>query len=1002
MSEKTVFISYSHKDEAWKDKLLPHLHALANAGVEMEVWHDRKIDGGDKWYPEIQEAMADAAIGVLLISADFLASGFITKEEVPYLIERHEKQGMLLIPVLVRKCAWKTHRWLADRQMLPRDGKCIAIDFPGDQADAIFSDVAEAIYSHFARLAAQPQKASAIPVSVQKLVQAEVAKIPVKPSESRAVQTWPALAKERVDLSHLPETGAALFGRDDELSLLDKVWAGEEPSSEVTPTRVLAFKAQGGVGKSTLINHWLAEMKRDHFRGASRAFGWSFYSQGVRDHGAPSADAFVAAALRFFGDEAMAASPASAWEKGECLARLVGAERALLVLDGMEPLQSADAVQRGKLQDPALESLLRGLARHSAGLCIITTREPLAELGKKSGIVERDLEQISPQAGRALLRMARINGTDLELEALAGRFGPHALAISLLAVYLHEQPGRGLGPAEELEKLPGDTPVNRVLAGFEQWFGNCAELEVLRLLGFFDRPADEGCLRALRAEPIIKGLTDVLTELDNADWHRVLARLEKLRFLHVRQGDTGRGFVDTHPLIREHFANQIREKNPWAWVVGHKRLYKHLRASAKASDKPTLEELQPFYEAAAHACMAAAFGCAWDVYTNLIQRGKYYATNKLGAAGSDLAALAGFFRKVWGEIEPEPRLSSLLQSKILRQVAFSLRSVGRLKDAESVSTLAFAKWERADLGGNIMAAAIISEVKLILGKTREAEEYGWKAVSLSRDEIDERKVSSRCSLATALHQSNKIREAFRLFEEAEQIEKIASPKTPKLRSLQGFDYHELLLGAVECGAWRAWLRLTETSAKELKSRSQFVRQRATETLRYAIERGIGILSVEINRLTLERVALYDALLASKGISSTNASSNITSVTNGLKRAGQQRFVVSALLTRAWHRRVLDLSASDAKSDLNDAWDIAESGPMKLHMADIHLYRARLFGRTEDEGRGLKYPWDKNPDGSSRGPADDLAEARRLIEECGYWRRKEELEDAERALLGKTR
>jgi hypothetical protein len=301
-------------------------------------------------------------------------------------------------------------------------------------------------------LAAQPQKASAIPVSVQKLVQAEVAKIPVKPSESRAVQTWPALAKERVDLSHLPETGAALFGRDEELSLLDKVWAGEEPSSEVTPTRVLAFKAQGGVGKSTLINHWLAEMKRDHFRGASRAFGWSFYSQGVRDHGAPSADAFVAAALRFFGDEAMAASPASAWEKGECLARLVGAERALLVLDGMEPLQSADAVQRGKLQDPALESLLRGLARHSAGLCIITTREPLAELGKKSGIVERDLEQISPQAGRALLRMARINGTDLELEALAGRFGPHALAISLLAVYLHEQPGRGLGPAEELEK----------------------------------------------------------------------------------------------------------------------------------------------------------------------------------------------------------------------------------------------------------------------------------------------------------------------------------------------------------------------------------------------------------------------------------------------------------------------------------------------------------------------------------------------------------------------
>jgi hypothetical protein len=76
--------------------------------------------------------------------------------------------------------------------------------------------------------------------------------------------------------------------------------------------------------------------------------------------------------------------------------------------------------------------------------------------------------------------------------------------------------------------------------------------------------------------------------------------------------------------------------------------------------------------------------------------------------------------------------------------------------------------------------------------------------------------------------------------------------------------------------------------------------------------------------------------------------------------------------------------------------------MRLYLADIHLHRARLFGRMKDEGGGLKYPWDKNADGSSRGPADDLSEARRLIEECGYWRRKEELEDAELALLGKTR
>ena len=431
---------------------------------------------------------------VLLISPDFLASGFITKEEVPYLIERQEKHGMLLIPVLVRKCPWKAHRWLADRQMVPRDGKCVAIDFPGDQADAVFSDVAEAVYLHFAQLAAQPQTASSIPADVQQLAQAEAAKIPAKASEPPPAPEWPPLDPGRVDLSHLPETGAALFGRDDTLTFLDQAW-----SSQGSDTRVLAFKAQGGVGKSTLINHWLAEMRRDHFRGATRVFGWSFYSQGVREQGAPSADAFVAAALTFFGDETMAASAASPWDKGQRLARLVGAERALLVLDGMEPLQSAQPVDRGKLRDPALEALLRGLAKQSAGLCLITTREPLADLGKKSGIVECDLEQITPQAGRALLRALHVVGTDAELESLAARFGPHALAISLLGVYLHEQPGRRIGPATALEQMPGKTPVDRVLAGFEKWLGPSAELEALRLLGFFDRPADEGCLQALRA-----------------------------------------------------------------------------------------------------------------------------------------------------------------------------------------------------------------------------------------------------------------------------------------------------------------------------------------------------------------------------------------------------------------------------------------------------------------------------------------------------------------------
>ena len=120
----TVFVSYSHKDEDWKDRFLPQLRALEQAG-RIVVWDDRKIDGGDKWYPEIKAAMEQAAVSVCLISSDYLASDFCVKEEVPYLLQRCERDGMVLIPVLLRPCPWKAFRWLKEIQMLPRSARLV-------------------------------------------------------------------------------------------------------------------------------------------------------------------------------------------------------------------------------------------------------------------------------------------------------------------------------------------------------------------------------------------------------------------------------------------------------------------------------------------------------------------------------------------------------------------------------------------------------------------------------------------------------------------------------------------------------------------------------------------------------------------------------------------------------------------------------------------------------------------------------------------------------------
>jgi hypothetical protein len=99
----TVFISYSHRDEEWKDRLLIQFGVLQQQSI-LELWHDRRIGAGAEWYQEIRQAMDAADIAVLLISADFLTSPFILQEEVARLMTRRQQEGFPIVPILVRPC----------------------------------------------------------------------------------------------------------------------------------------------------------------------------------------------------------------------------------------------------------------------------------------------------------------------------------------------------------------------------------------------------------------------------------------------------------------------------------------------------------------------------------------------------------------------------------------------------------------------------------------------------------------------------------------------------------------------------------------------------------------------------------------------------------------------------------------------------------------------------------------------------------------------------------
>jgi tetratricopeptide (TPR) repeat protein len=143
MPPPTVFISYSHKDTAWKDRLLVHLRIPEKEGL-LELWDDARIAAGAEWLSQIERTIDTAAIAVLLVSADFLASDFIRREEIPRMLQRRSKEGLHLFPILVRSCDWQIVSWLASIQIRPRGARPLAA-FHGDRRDAELTAIAKEI-----------------------------------------------------------------------------------------------------------------------------------------------------------------------------------------------------------------------------------------------------------------------------------------------------------------------------------------------------------------------------------------------------------------------------------------------------------------------------------------------------------------------------------------------------------------------------------------------------------------------------------------------------------------------------------------------------------------------------------------------------------------------------------------------------------------------------------------------------------------------------------------
>jgi tetratricopeptide (TPR) repeat protein len=315
------------------------------------------------------------------------------------------------------------------------------------------------------------------------------------------------------------------------------------------------------------------------------------------------------------------------------------------------------------------------------------------------------------------------------------------------------------------------------------------------------------------------------------------------------------------------------------------------------------------------------------------------------------------------------------QGWLLHEAAFRLRAMGRLEEAREPmragleAAVALKNWVNAAI-----SASTLSELELTLGDVASAVRDAKQCVQYAERSRDAFEImSNRTTHADALHQAGRLAEAGERFREAETLQKKHDTQ-PLLYSLWGFRFCDFLLGKIERAAWLRSLRLDEQplDAQILAD----IEHRAATALAVAM-RYKDLLSVALDNLTLGRIALFRVI---DNVAFDSAHSRVESAVHNLRQAGAMNHLPRALLARTWLRAVQG-DPTAARADLDEAQQIAERGPMRLHLADVHLYRARLFFReNREEARA------------------ELSKARALIERCGYHRRDEELRDAEAVIL----
>jgi tetratricopeptide (TPR) repeat protein len=715
--------------------------------------------------------------------------------------------------------------------------------------------------------------------------------------------------KEKYSWNNAPSVLAEWTGRDHLLQQITDDWNNPQK-------HVVGLIGFGGEGKSSLARKWVDSViastegakqsprESEIASGSALAmtkldgvFWWGFYEN-------RSVDEFLEAALKYMsGGRIDPRAVPSSNLRAQIIGAMLGAGRYLFVLDGLEVMQHQEGDQYGLLQSNDLRDLLTFFARpDNQSFCLVTSRAPLLDLMDYTTYTHRDVDRLSEEDGRTLLRRLGVQGSDTELNKVVADWDGHALTLSILAAYLAE---RYQGDIKHLSDIPiptADEPryerVHRVLRRYDEHLSK-DEREFLKLFSVFRLPVQESAFEKVFA-PLLKSL-------DKGAILKLVSRLANYRL--IRHDEHEKSYT-THPLIRNHYLTLFTKGDPSQEKAAHEQVKDYYLSIAEDTPQyPTLDDLKPLIEVVHHACQAGAYDEAFSVSDKRIdQHERNVLMWEIGAYETMLSLMLEFFPN--NDVRKEPQvIRPSDKSWIINSVGMCLMTLGRLSEAIPVYERAnVMDAERQDWHNASITYQNLARLHASLGAleaSAEAARQGLDFAHRADNKNDEERATG--GYAWILHLLGKTKVAKDFFERSENLEQVMNKSRRYLYSIGGIMHADHLRCTGESDYAR---RVTEANMQICERNHWF--DDASRS-----HRVLGNLDSDSGNHESARVHYESALKIARSIS-------------------DRAVLVEALLARGSFLAKHMMDANPAFSDLNEALGYCVESGYRIYEADVRV------------------------------------------------------------------